>query len=604
MDSTRLHAKLHRSDSIRLLELTRPGPDDPIQGRLFQSRLDDAPEYSALSYVWGDASPSDPMLQVNNSQLRIRKSLFQALEQLLSHVTAMVVWIDQICIDQENDVEREQQVKFMSRIFIQAQRVICWLGLHENDSDYAFDLLHTLAPNTADPKDSTDWEKATNKLWTAGFLNDLSDLFDPTKVPFFVVAALANRPWFSRLWIVQEVALASELEFRCGGSTIRGTTFFTAMQALSSIVHDPPMPWLLKPFRHSIRLGQLRAQVKAGMPCSFPHLAQTLSTWGCKRSHDRLNALFGLVSRNNPVHTWFLPTYSITSPELYLKFAKGYIQQKGNLDILHFAGCGDVEAHSLSKAYDTIILEPGPPADDVPSWVPDWRVQSRPITLLPYPGDNVRAQFSATVSSADYYLNEGSQTLRVRALLVDEITACGPPYYTSLCRRLQITEHDIFGLWFNLAKDIVKCDGFESMFASTLVMGAKVILTEHGALNVQPEEVLRIFRHWAERNLNEMIPHSIEDSDDLSEGSARFGYLAEEVCRNRTLFVTKSGRLGLGSTHVSPGASIYLIHGLRTPFVVHTKSNNTHTLRGECYVHGLMDQQASTSDLDVYLNFT
>ncbi|KAH7136288.1 heterokaryon incompatibility protein-domain-containing protein [Dactylonectria macrodidyma] len=551
-----------------------------MQGRLFQTRLEDTPEYSALSYVWGGASPSDPMLQVNCSQLKIRRSLFQALEQILSHVTTMVLWIDQICIDQENDVEREQQVKLMSGIFIQAQRVICWLGIHEKDSDYAFDLLHALVPNTTDPKASMDWKKSTDKLLAAGFLNDLFDLFDPSKIPFAAVAALANRPWFSRLWIVQEVALASELEFRCGGSTIRGTTFFTAMQALSSGVHDPPAPWLLKPFRHAIILDQLRAK--------------TLSTWDCKKSHDRLNALFGLVARNSPVHTWFLPSYSITSPELYSTFAKGYIQQRRNLDILHFAGCGDVGAYSLSKAYDSVIVELGRPADDVPSWVPDWRVQSRPITLLPdvTAGDNSGAQFLATVSSADYYLNEASQTLRVRALLVDEIT------------HVQITEHDIFGLWFNLAKDTIECDGFESMFASTLVMGAKVTPTENGALNVQPEEVLDIFRHWAERNLNETRTRSIEDSYDLSEGSARFGYLAEEVCRNRTLFVTKSGRLGLGSTHVSPGASIYLIHGLKTPFVVHTTSDEQHILRGECYVHGLMDQQASTSDLDVYLNFT
>lgn len=602
MDSTRLHAKLGRFDSIRLLELTRSGPGDPIQGCLIQSRLDETPKYSALSYVWGDPSPSDPILHVNGSQFRIRKSLFQALDHLLSDITTMAIWIDQICIDQENDAEREQQVKLMSRIFTQAQRVICWLGLHDKDSEYAFDLLHILVTNTPNPKASSDWERAANKLWTAGYLKDLSNMFDPTMVPFSAVAALANRPWFSRLWIVQEVALASELEFRCGGSTIRGTTFFAAMQALSSIIHDPPAPWLLKSFRHAMRLGQLRAQVTAGKPFSFPHLAQTLSTWGCKKSHAQLNALFGLVSRNSTDHTWFLPSYSTTSPELYMRFANGYIRQHNNLDVLHFAGCGDVEVHSLSKAYDTTILTPGPPADDIPSWVPDWRAQSRPLALLPYPGDNIQAQFSATVSSTDYYLDESSQTLRVRALLVDEIAVCGPPYYASLCRRLQISEHDIFGIWFNLARDSIEDDGFESMFASTLVMEARVTPTDRGALNVQPEEVFRIYSHWAKRNLDDTVPNSTEDSYDVSDGSSRFGYLAEEVCRNRTLFVTKGGRLGLGSTHVSPGASIYLIHGLRTPFVVHTELEK-HILRGECYVHGLMDRQVSISDRDTYLNF-
>lgn len=374
MSSTYIYAKLRRSDSIHLLELRRFGPDSLIHGNLVEFGLDDTPHYYALSYAWGDASPNDPTLLVNNTLLRIRESLFQTLVHLFSGATTMIIWVDQICIDQENDSEREQQVRLMSRVFIQAQRVICWLGLHENNSNHAFDLLRTLVPNDSDLRASTDWKNAANRLWRAGFLGDLSSMFDPANIPFSAAATLASRSWFSRLWIVQEVALASELEFRCGDSTLSGTTFFTAMQMLSSVVHDPPAPWLSKPFRHAVRLGQLRAQVSAGKPLSLPHTAQALSTWRCKKSHDRLNALFGLWLPRTPEHRWFQPSYSITSPELFVKFATGHIRHNHSLNILHFAGCGDVEVHELSRAYDTTVFTPGPPADDVPSWVPDWRV--------------------------------------------------------------------------------------------------------------------------------------------------------------------------------------------------------------------------------------
>lgn len=166
----------------------------------------------------------------------------------------------------------------MSRIFIQARQVTCWLGLREDNSDNAFDLLRFLLPNKQDARVRADWEKAANRLYTAGILHNLSSMFDPRGVPFSAAAALANRAWFNRLWIVQEVALASELEFRCGDSTIIGIEFFTAIQRLSSVVHNPPAPWLLKPFRHALRLGQLGAQVAAGDHLSFLHLAQILST--------------------------------------------------------------------------------------------------------------------------------------------------------------------------------------------------------------------------------------------------------------------------------------------------------------------------------------
>jgi hypothetical protein len=598
MNSSRLYQRLPCPDSIRLLELTRQGPDNSIRGHLVQSRLDDTPRFAALSYVWGCASPNDPTLQVDGFELRVRQSLAHALDTILSDVATIMLWIDQICIDQENDLEREHQVKLMWRIFKHAQRVVCWLGPHEEDVDYAFDLLKTLVPNTPD---SDAWKKAAEKLSRAGYFSDLSDLFDPTKAPFSVLAALVNRPWFSRLWIVQEVALASELEFRCGGTTIEGRLFFAAFQTISSIIHDPPMPWLLKPFRHAVKLGQLRAQVAAGRPCSYPHLAQAFSTWDCKKSHDRLNALFGLVFLDTPLCTWFQPSYSMTGPDLFMRFAKDYIKQSGNLDVLHFAGCGDAEKYSLSQAGVTFIIEPSPPADDVPSWAPDWRVQSRPLVLLPYPGYDAQAHFAATTSKADYCLNENCQTLRVRALLVDEIVVCGPPYHASLCKDLQITDHEIFGIWYELAKSYLNNDNFKYMFTSTLVMDARVTLAERGALNVQREEIATIFRHWVKRSIAGTMPYCTEDSHDLSEGSARFGYVAEEVCRNRTFFVTKNGRLGLGSTHVSPGAYIYLLHGLGTPFVIHTDLYR-HRLRGKCYVHGLMDQQASVSDSDVYLN--
>lgn len=72
------------------------------------------------------------------------------------------------------------------------------------------------------------------------------------------------------------------------------------------------------------------------------------------------------------------------------------------------------------------------------------------------------------------------------------------------------------------------------------------------------------------------------------------------MCRDRTFFVTEAGRLGLGSVHVPPGDSIYLIHGLKAPFVIHRESE-LHVLRGECYVYGLMDGKVQRSSKDSFL---
>jgi hypothetical protein len=355
------------------------------------------------------------------------------------------------------------------------------------------------------------------------------------------------------------------------------------------------MPWLLKPYRHALKLGQLRAQVFAGHNHSFPYLAQTLSEWNCKKSHDRLIALFGLVFQEK--QAWFMPSYKKSSPELFAEFAQEHVLLYKGLDILHFAGCGDSSAHSLYQVEGQIILQANPPGDDIPSWVPDWRVQSRPLTLLPNP-ENSSIGFSATVSAPEFRLDH--HRLYVRAQEVDRIKICGLPYYELLGRRLKMKEHEIFDGWSNLAKSFLEDTCVEKMFASTLIMDGRVAVTERQEIGVNSPEVPCLFRDWAAKNLNKTNGLCEADWKDGIEESTRYGYIAEEICRNRTFFITEAGRLGLGSLHVSPGASIYLIHGLKVPFVIH-HSLSMQVFRGECYTYGLMDGETQCSDQDSLL---
>jgi hypothetical protein len=548
--------------------------------------------------VWGEQSSDDPILLLDGHPLQIRASLWQALKELVTRVNTVRFWIDQVCIDQDNETEREQQVRLMSRIYGRAQRVIGWLGSHEGDSSLAFSLLLMLGSLSIakDPQIDQGWQSPLVVLMEEGNVRSTDDLFNPNLRPIQAAARLVQRPWFSRLWIVQEVALATTLELCCGNSSIPGEVFFKAIQVLSSAVSDPPMPWLLKPYRNALKLGLLRAQVSAEYNHSFPHLAQTLSGWNCQESHDRLIALFGLVFRDT--QAWFTPNYSMPSPTFYTKFAERHIHMKKGLEILHFAGCGDSSAHKLYQDGDQFILQANPPADDIPSWVPDWRVQSRPLTLSTNL-ENRSVAFSATNSAPDYKLDHG--TLHARAREIDRIKVCGHPYYESLGRRLRITEHETFNDWFNLSKTVLGNANIEEMFASTLVMDGKVAVTERQYIGINTAAVPDMFGSWAARNLDEVEEPCKESLKDGIDDSTRYGYIAEEVCRDRTFFITEAGRLGLGSVHVSPGDSIYLIHGLTSPFTIH-RQLDSHVLRGECYVYGLMDGEVQCSVDDTFLH--
>jgi hypothetical protein len=96
--------------------------------------------YEALSYVWGEP---DNKLSIFIQSLRfdITKNLHAALLQLRNHTIERVMWVDAICIDQENLEEKAEQVQIMARIYGQANRVIVWLGEAAENSDKALDKI-------------------------------------------------------------------------------------------------------------------------------------------------------------------------------------------------------------------------------------------------------------------------------------------------------------------------------------------------------------------------------------------------------------------------------------------------------------------------------
>jgi hypothetical protein len=94
----------------------------------------------------------------------------------------------------------------------------------------------------------------------------------------------------------------------------------------------------------------------------------------------------------------------------------------------------------------------------------------------------------------------------------------------------------------------------------------------------------------------------VQDGIDMA---TKYGYRGLEMCRYRSFFVTKSGRMGIGPAHISTSSAICLIRGLTTPFSLEKASegNDHYYLQGECYVEGLMDfkNRSSSSDATIYL---
>ncbi|XHG04947.1 hypothetical protein AWENTII_008201 [Aspergillus wentii] len=125
-----VYTDLSGFDSIRLLELEpSESPQDPIRCHMVQDDLSQKPDYDAISYAWGNTTRKIT-ISVNDCRLGVTMNLWSALFRLRRKEERRRLWVDAICINQENIQERNQQVRIMRDIYQSAKHVIIWLGEH------------------------------------------------------------------------------------------------------------------------------------------------------------------------------------------------------------------------------------------------------------------------------------------------------------------------------------------------------------------------------------------------------------------------------------------------------------------------------------------
>jgi hypothetical protein len=115
------------TDGFRLIKVVKGYRYERITCQLFCSEQDNAPDYQALSYTWGEPDPTHS-IDVNGNPFEVRENLFFALLEIRRPEKDITLWVDAICINQANHKERGHQVKQMGSIYETAEEVLVWLG--------------------------------------------------------------------------------------------------------------------------------------------------------------------------------------------------------------------------------------------------------------------------------------------------------------------------------------------------------------------------------------------------------------------------------------------------------------------------------------------
>ena len=134
------------SREIRVFEVTPPNKtnESALCGRLRVVDLDDNPNFTALSYVWGKYSIPPHRVSFGSSSIKVTTNCHSALHQLRKSFNPLTIWVDSICINQENIEEKASQIPLMGDIYPMAESVYIWLGEGSPDSDQAIDHLSNI----------------------------------------------------------------------------------------------------------------------------------------------------------------------------------------------------------------------------------------------------------------------------------------------------------------------------------------------------------------------------------------------------------------------------------------------------------------------------
>lgn len=206
-------------DAIRLLRLEKGYPAEPIRCDLFEAYLHevDGVPYEALSYTWGDVSSKEE-ITVNQQPFSVTANLNTALRALRLPHQDRLLWVDAICIDQASDTEKSHQVGQMRLVYKLAETVIIWLGPNSDGSDLLMTLAKTLDLHASKTK---TWEQEWESIVVANG-GPATDLF---RRAYAALEELLARPWFRRVWVLQEVASARSAVILCGAKEVSARTF-------------------------------------------------------------------------------------------------------------------------------------------------------------------------------------------------------------------------------------------------------------------------------------------------------------------------------------------------------------------------------------------
>lgn len=607
MDS-QLYHPLKSSRSIRLLHIDDGHRDDPIRASFEEVELDISLSYHALSYTWGSGEAVES-IHIQDNVLSVLPNLFDALKKLRAN-RYTPIWIDRICINQGDDDEKTSQVMLMRDIYRSAKLVLVDLG-----GDLGPDGVKTIVNLVGD-------FQGTRSASTGGFKYDFYEMnfhaerlckyglparTDPS---WDVLGKFLVQPWFSRIWVLQEVVLAADFVVYCGWARIERTTFLGMLATITLYKLDRFITgWNDSDLTHSKHRGVLIDRYRSAwnpdsagnLELKPPLLELVVNNRfaKCSDPRDRIFALLGISC--GTALSDLPPDYTETVAETYLRAARYFIATGDGAALLN-------QATTLHRKHN------------IPSWVPDWDAPMEPVEqVLSQPRFvTYVSKIFRTGGDRDtlMIIRENANVLVVKGCIFDIVSVLGaaapeigtpitPTQLIGMVEQLGSmltginqeypTGEDIEDVWWRTAV----CDRDSSLdikapdrYRESLRLWRITSAWDAAAEDKDFEKFCKLSNELAPYFPDSRLPDNVEGFQELKDSTVEFqlGCL-HHFSRSRAC-LTRKGYICRAPITVAAGDVFAVFAGVEVPYLLRPKGQNQYQLLGNCYCHGIMYGEA------------
>lgn len=539
---------------IQLLDLLphNGNEDAPIKCETRKVLLEDEPEYEALSYVWGDpAALGVVLVDVGGGSVPVTGNLHCALRRLRLADKTRTLWIDQLCIDQQNTIEKAHQVRLMREIYSSCRTCILWMGevpadIPVEDAKAVLDLCDYMASCHEAAEDD-------GHVPPFEYLACNPEFKGPSKAMAVLIGEDETRPeisWWTRIWTVQEAALPPRLDLLWGPLSLPWERLTLASKCWT-ISGSPGDVQALMERDDAPCMGNFMAKIiwlsiSKGRMDSPLYLVYRWRYRLATDPRDKVYALMGLTERGS------LPeveqcSYEVPPSKVFASLTVDMILSEESL---------------LPLVVDP-RLEPERASPDIPRWAWDVKYMSNFNTGLiqPYAYGSFRAhgERDLDVEAFKQRMLEEPDVLRIPGARADVVAHVGQPMFHDKRTRM---EDSPFNERLNEWEDL----GLE-------YMTNQHVFWEHFARTLLGDNIY---------NGEQMIERQA-NRDDLHEvylwlrnaGGDSVSFSLTMITSNRVFFMTEGGLLGLGHPDTKPGDEIFILNGGNVPFVLTPRKNDS-----------------------------